>query len=724
MKKRIILFIPTLLFFYTTLLAQESSFAIVIDPLTAQKVQDELASYAKVIQARGLLPMVLIDQWQHPDSIRYHLKKLYIEKQLEGAVFIGDIPIPMIRDAQHLTTAFKMNQTRDWKESSVPSDRFYDDFNLKFNYICQDSTERLYHYYSLQPDSPQQIHCNIYSARIKPPQIPGQDKYQAIGSYLRKISALYQDAPPIHKLLFFAGQGYNSNCMIARIDEKYALQEQFPNLSTPSHNIQFIDHSFDDHVKLRLLAALNNPDLGLAILHHHGDDDRQLLNGSPKVSDANRWIGLARNFFRSKIRSAQDTTQAKQYYLNNYPIPSYWLDDAFDPKQMAADSIYKSSMDINIPDLYGYVSHAKVIILDACFNGSFHLCDYIAGHYLFNPGQTVVVKANSVNTLQDTWTNQLMELLPMGARVGLWAKGQMTLESHLLGDPTFAFAPSSPSAPLTPKKLNHALGFETANPNFWKPYLHQTVHGVSPGVRALAIKRLQEMGALTADELIAILSHDPSAIVRLQAFTQLVAIANHTLPQAILLGMNDAYELTRRLATLYAAKNGSPALLPAIAANTLNPATSVRVKFQNQFAIEQYKGSDYIAAIEKQLQNNASIWITQEKLAALMGTAHRRDSLDAIDFTNLFDPSKTIRSKQFTLSGLRNSCNPIYLDLLFDFLCHDTDPQLRVQLAEALGWYRYSYYKPQIVQQIKHILLSEKDQDVVQELHKTLNRLQ
>jgi len=724
MKYRTILFVLSLFLSCRSLYAADASFAIVADPLTVQKLRQELASYAKVIEARGLTPILLIDRWQHPDSIRFYLQKLYVEQQLEGAVFIGDIPVPMVRDAQHLTTAFKMDQNRNWKESSVPSDRFYDDFDLRFDYIQQDSTERLYHYYSLRADAPQQIHCTIYTARIKPPQIPGQDKYQAIGAFLNKISAFYPKDPPLNKLLYFAGQGYNSNCMIARIDEKYALQEQFPALSTLSNNIQYIDHTFDEYVKFRLLAALQNPDLGLAILHHHGDDDRQLLSGSPKASEANKWIALARDFFRSKIRSAKDTTQAKQYYLDNYKIPAYWLDDAFDPIQITVDSLNKASMDVNIPDLYGYVSQAKVIILDACFNGSFHLDDYIAGYYIFNPGQTMVVKANSVNTLQDTWTNQLIELLPMGARIGLWAKGQMTLESHLLGDPTFAFAPTSYPVPLTPENLNRALAFETKDPNFWRPLLTARGDRSTLGLRTLAIKRLQEMNALSADELIAIQSTDPMAIVRLQAFTQLVAIADENLPQGILLGMQDAYELTRRLATLYASKNGSPALLPAIAANTLDPATTARVKFQNQYAAEQYRSSEYIAALQTALPKNPSVWVTPEKLATLIRTTHRSDSLDAVDFKNLFDPQKSIRSKQFTLSGLRNSCNPLYLDLLFDFLRRDTDPLLRLQLAEALGWYRYSYYKPEIQKQIGQILPAEKDPVVAKELQKTLNRLE
>lgn len=68
---------------------------------------------------------------------------------IEGAVLIGDIPVVMVRDAQHLTSAFKMDQTAfDRWESSVPSDRFYDDFSLEFAPLGRDSIHPGCFYYS------------------------------------------------------------------------------------------------------------------------------------------------------------------------------------------------------------------------------------------------------------------------------------------------------------------------------------------------------------------------------------------------------------------------------------------------------------------------------------------------------------------------------------------------------------------------------------------------
>ena len=50
-------------------------------------------------------------------------------------------------------------------------------------------------------------------------------------------------------------------------------------------------------------------------------------------------------------------------------------------------------------------------MFDACYNGSFHENDYIAGQYIFNDGQTLVAQGNTRNVLQDRWTIEMIGLL-------------------------------------------------------------------------------------------------------------------------------------------------------------------------------------------------------------------------------------------------------------------------------------------------------------------------
>ena len=88
-------------------------FAIVIDPKSYNEAKTQVDAYAATVeQLHGLKPYIVIDRWQVPDSIRATLIRMHSQKQnpVIGAVFVGDIPVVMVRDAQHMTSAFKSAQ--------------------------------------------------------------------------------------------------------------------------------------------------------------------------------------------------------------------------------------------------------------------------------------------------------------------------------------------------------------------------------------------------------------------------------------------------------------------------------------------------------------------------------------------------------------------------------------------------------------------------------------
>lgn len=105
-----------------------TTFAIFIDSRSYDAAAAEVDAYRAAVERDGLGTYLLIDEWQSPESVRSEIIRMTeAQPPLEGVVFIGDIPVAMIRDGQHLTSAFKSSQDRDWKDSSVPSDRYYDD---------------------------------------------------------------------------------------------------------------------------------------------------------------------------------------------------------------------------------------------------------------------------------------------------------------------------------------------------------------------------------------------------------------------------------------------------------------------------------------------------------------------------------------------------------------------------------------------------------------------
>ena len=700
----------------------KTTLAVVVDEKTYAAIPEQIDAYVESVDNSYRTGVLVVDKWYNPDSIKAHLFDMYNNNGLEGAVFIGDIPVPMLRDAQHFTTAFKMNQSMNMQRSSVPSDRFYDDFDLKFNFIKQDEQKKQFFYYSLLPESAQEIGCDIYSSRIKAPE--GENKYEVLAAYLQKAVAAKQDKAPMDKILHFGGHGYNSESMNARIDEAGAFAEHFQFLNRKGNNLEYIDFTFDKYVKTRLKAAVADKELDLAVLHHHGADDTQYLNGSPFVADPTGWINLARNFFRGKVRSAKDANAAKARYMKNYGIPAAWVNDAFDPARVQEDSLHAASMDIVISDLEGYESGAKMVILDACYNGSFNQDDYIACHYIFNPGNTIVVKANSVNTLQDTWTTELIGLLNWGISAGNWAKGQMTLESHLFGDPTFEFgAQDIEHFNEGGFDINEVIATRKNDVNYWKKVLDAPVEDeLVCDFKSLAIKMLHNNNAITSEELLDIQKNSNSKVLRLAAFNTNRKIADENLPKAIIMGLADDYELTQRLSAMYVGKNFSEELLPAVVKTYMDPMTSARVLFQIKGNLKGFDAEKLIAQFNKENEENP-YWEGQEAYGKLINMINNYDKSFRDEIAAIADGSMTLKEQKSFARGRRNGCEPKLIEPLMHIIKNSSDKDLRLTAIEALGWYEYSVAKNDIIAQCEALYGAEQDEAAKGELEKTINRL-
>lgn len=698
--------------------------AVVVDQKTYEKIPQQIDAYVASMDNSYRKGVLVVDKWFNPDSIKAQLFNMYNENNLEGAVFVGDIPVPMLRDAQHFTTAFKMNQKMAMQRSSVPSDRFYDDFDLKFNFIKQDEEAKLFFYYSLVAESAQEICCDIYSARIKAPE--GEDKYELLAAYLKKAVDAKAQKVAMEKILHFAGHGYNSESMNARIDEAVVFAEQFQFLNRKGKRLEYIDFTFDDYVKTRLMAAVADKDVDLAVLHHHGADDTQYLNGSPFVADPTGWTKLARNYFRGKMRSAKDKETTKERFMKNYDVPASWLEDYNDPKKVYEDSLHAASMDIVIADLEGYSSGAKMILFDACYNGSFHLDDYIAGHYIFNPGNTVVVKGNSVNTLQDTWTTELLGLLNWGISAGNWAKGQMTLESHLIGDPTFEFVQQDVPQWFIGKKgfnVNEVIATRKGDVKFWRSVLYAPVADeLACDFKSLAIQMLYNNNAISSAELLDIQKNSNSKILRLEAFNTNRKIADANLPKAIILGLQDDYELTQRLAAMYTGKNYSAELIPAVVEGLMDPMTSARVLFQLRGNLKGYDSAAVVAEMEKQNSENP-YWEGEEAFAKLVRMVKNSDKSFMEEIAAVKDGSMSFKDQRSFARARRNGCEPKAVEPLVHMLKNSDSQELKLIAAEALGWYLYSSAKEEILAQCNNLYNAEKDELVKAELLKTINRL-
>ena len=263
-----------------------TAFAIITDSETLSKCAEEFHAYKQVLEEEGLGTYIISADWKGPEEVKAEILALAGKKpRLEGVVFAGDIPIVKVRQGQHLTTAFKMNEEA-WpmEESSVPSDRFYDDFGLSFDFICRDTVETDVFYYRLSEEGAQHLRPDIYSARMKVPAVMKGDKYEIMRKYLRKVVDAHRQNNALDNLTFFAGHGYNSDCLTLWRQKPVVFREYFPYVfSQASHN-RFLNFREDRHMKWNLLSEVARKDVDLFVFSEHGAPDTQYINES-KVAD-------------------------------------------------------------------------------------------------------------------------------------------------------------------------------------------------------------------------------------------------------------------------------------------------------------------------------------------------------------------------------------------------------------------------------------------------------
>lgn len=699
-------------------------FAIVIDRQTYDNVRNEVDAYAQaVLTYENLKTYMVVDRTGIPDSIRATLRSLHEQKDcpIEGAVLIGDIPIAMIRDAQHLTSAFKMDQDNfPWEESSVPSDRFYDDFGLDFRFIKRDSANANYFYYSLLASSRQYLAPDIYIGRIRANDEFGTTKYYKIARYLRKAVAQKKEQNYLDRIMFFSGHGYVSGSLDARMDEKIAMFDNFPWLRDQVNGVEYIDHQRANPIKDRVKSELQRPELDLAIMHHHGDTEIQYFNSERDPQSMREAIEAIKGSVRAvlrhyKKRGGQNIDSMRNVLSLRYDsIPYSWFDKAFDREIIEADSLDERSLNLYYDEFADYNPQARLVILDACYNGSFHKEKNIAGGYIFGTGNTVVAIGNSVNVLQDKWCDRYIGMVALGMRAGRMLQLNPFLEGHLIGDPTFRF---------TPKECGFDADEAVAagSLSFWKKQLSSK----SSAVRCMALRKLVDLDRRNASATL--LEHykkSTSGPERLEALILLSTYNNADFLECLRLGVNDGYEMAQRFAVKYIARVGDLSLVPALVDVCSRNNTSERIEFNAKEAIQLFPKESLTDAFENHWKNVRNYYQQQKVhddiLHALEVCANKWEKETA----TVYDDSSSVRRKLMNVRYLRNNQKHAHVSQLLDYVQRCPDEKVQITLLETLGWFDLSYRRSEISAVVKKMSEDGKyPQPVRDEALKTYNRL-
>lgn len=690
----------------------KTSFAIFIDAASYAKVRSSVEKYRDVVEKDGLATYIIVNDWKRPEEIKAVIADLYKGKMtLEGVVFVGDIPIPMIRDAQYLTSAFKMNQETDWKESSVPSDRYYDDFDLKFDYIKQDAEMPLYHYYSIKLDSKHYLNSDIYSARIKPLERAGIDKYELLDKYFQKVVKVRSAPNKLDNMFVYRGYGYNSEAEDAWAGEQIALHEQLPSMFKTGSRIRFYDFDSAWPLKNNLLEEMQDENVDIALGHHHGLPKGQYLNNYQNGSHIGKAIDFVKRSVRRDVRSG-----IWAYIGMNYDVPESWLDGAFTDSVRVADSIYNLVLNVSVEDIYGLRPNAKFAIFDACHNGSFHLPEYIAGAYIFSDGQCIVAQGNSVNGVQDKWSYEYFGLFDYGLRIGQWGRHVHFLETHIIGDPTYRFANSAEPG----FDINEAIALKGGDNNFWLKLLDHK----SADVQAMAMRKLTDNGYPKVAEILKKkFMESPYGVVRMEAMTRLSDKNNSDLIEILKLAPEDNYELVRRMGVALIAKNGSDELIPPFVKSLLTDKFSGRVQDNYERIITCMDKAKTRAEIARQVNSSERYLDKEEIQKSLYALIEMRYKFNE-DFLKILDKNEPLESRALYIWTFRSNQTHFPLPQLIDFTLDKTeDAGLRMKMLEAFGWFTYSHYKPQIIEACDKIIAANETPALVAEAKKTKSRL-
>lgn len=723
--------ITALSFFVVPVMVLANSFAIVIDRTTYSKAKDAVENYRKAVEHDGLKTYLIAAEWANPSQVRDSLKALYNrDKTLEGCVLVGDIPIAMIRNAQHMTTAFKMNeQTFPIRESSVPSDRFYDDLHLKFKYLSQDKEDSALYYYKLTEDSPQRLNPNFYSARIRYPEGKDGDKYQAIADFLNKAAkAKYAQPNKLDQVVSYNGASYNMDCLMVYMDEEKAYRENFPLAFQNGTGFKHWNFRMNHAMRNYLLSELKRDGIDVFMFHEHGAPDQQLVNGNEACQEtSSRLASVKREIYshtKKRAKKGESLDSLQQMFSVKFGLAAGFWDDYANAEYWKKDSIAHAESYISLPDLENIVSNPTFVMFDACYNGSFQDKDQIAGRYIFNPGSTLVVQGNTRNVLQDRWTIEMIGLLSHGIRVGQYNKLVATLEGHLIGDPTVRFAPISANTVSTD------ILTKADNRKYW----NRLTKSKYPDIQSLALRMLtdcdfglsegnEKAKAAISAMLLSTFRTSPFNTVRMEALKMLSRYGGGDFTEAVRLGLNDPYERIARSSADYAGRIGDVSLLPDIVRVLFEDEDRIRIQYQLNTSLFLFPKEKVIDEVHRYLSASNRMDKKAEMEKAVESIADNfafRDRGDSVIMDAKAKTDKRISAIRF----LRNNPRTQSLDTYLTFLNDTSVPQnLRVLMAEALGWFDLSCRKADIRSFIRKMLVEGQPDELKEELLQTLERL-
>ena len=649
-------------------------FAIVIDGKTFSNVKDQVYSYRDALSKDGLDAYIISGDWENPDQVREEIRKVYLanQKNFEGIVLVGDIPVVMVRNAQNMTRRFKMNENQFEKgRSSVPSDRFYDDLGLEFEFISKSkhvsgADGRELFFYNLKPESRQYLAPDFYSGRIMYPAGIGGDKYKAIGDFLARAAAAHLNPPKMRDMLLSRGALSEGEDPQARSGVVEMLRDQIPFLEEYPQRLFTLDFSKDyEPVTDNLLMSLKNKRFGIFYYRGHGNFGEM----QPGAAGKGKW----------KIPEED---------IRNLPV------------QM------------------------NYIILNSCFNGVLHRGKDVAGAFLFSKGNVLAVQAVSINSWQDEWMSRYMGIIYGGARVGEYHRLFPLLERNIIGDPTFHFAS------CYDYDLKDQTVLKAEDEPYWTACLERGLPPQAEGSRnnslsCVAVNRLQAMGKLSSSEIVQRSLKTISPSVSLEYIMQVYEMfgrgyspdVSEDLLKMFRYGLQSNAEFVVRHTAVIELFYSNPVLCQALI-ETMNTNIKLRRARCRQFTGDALglmppQIVDSVLANSPLRQN--ALLCSEVKKAMEAGQKLKKTELMVLTDTH----TETARRVLHAIA-VKNWPYPDQIQQYLQMIANSSlNTEIRLHLADGLGYFDYSYKKKEVIDGVRKLL---EDPSVEATMRNSMNR--
>ena len=189
----------------------------------------------------------------------------------------------------------------------------------------------------------------------------------------------------------------------------------------------------------------------------------------------------------------------------------------------------------------------------------------------------------------------------------------------------------------------------------------------------------------------------------MQALKRMIDMNDRNLVQALVLGLNDPYELIRRNAARFAGYSGDERLIEPLVHTIIFSDESQRVQYAAQNSLDMFNLNLVSKEIERQVAGSTLI-NGEKRIDQLVGYYKSQNKRWTNSLATIKDKTSENSRRISAIRMLRNYNNHAQVeDLLLVLRDNSDDLKVRITLAEALGWFNWSIKKNMIIDSLNNM---------------------